>query len=564
MSRKFSIGVFAFTGLYFALFFFYPLVHAFAGAFNAPDGGFTFDFLRETFANPIHTEGLANAFMLGLVSTILSFLLALPLAILADRFTFPGKAVMAIVILIPLILPPFIGAIGIKHILGANGSLNALLDSVGILADGQRIDWLGRGRFWGVAIMNALHLYPILFLNLTSSLASLDPAMEEAAENLGASRWTRLRKIVLPLTMPGVFAGGTIVFIWSFTELGVPLIFDYSKVTSVQIFNGLLDIDQNPVPFTLFAALLICTASLFLLSKFFFGNSNLTMFTPVGTRRQKRSLSPFKGWLATLFFASIAAIAIIPHLAVLLMSVTGEWYGTILPESLTGTHFKEALVDPLVVPSIQNSLFYSFFATLIDLVLGVSIAWVVVRSRLPGRHILDTLAMLPLAVPGLVLAFGYFSMTRDGQFFSFLRYEGNPLLILVIAYATRRLPYIVRTAAAGFQQTPLALEEAARSLGCPPLRSMAKITLPLIAANLTAGALIAFSFAMLEVSDSLVLAQHAEHYPITKAIYQLVNSLANGHFLASALGVWAMVFLAVTMTGAALMLGRKLALMFRL
>jgi iron(III) transport system permease protein len=121
----------------------------------------------------------------------------------------------------------------------------------------------------------------------------------------------------------------------------------------------------------------------------------------------------------------------------------------------------------------------------------------------------------------------------------------------------------VRSAAAGYQQTSVTLEEAARNLGCPPLKAMRKVTLPLIAANLIAGALLAFSFAMLEVSDSLLLAQQATFYPITKAIYQLFNQLGNGHFLACALGVWAMVFLGVTITGASMVLGRKLGALFR-
>jgi iron(III) transport system permease protein len=148
--------------------------------------------------------------------------------------------------------------------------------------------------------------------------------------------------------------------------------------------------------------------------------------------------------------------------------------------------------------------------------------------------------------------------------FDFLIVNEDPILILVIAYAIRRLPYVVRSAAAGYQQTSVSLEEAAQNLGCPPLKALMKITLPLIAANLIAGALLAFSFAMLEVSDSLILAAQQQHFPITKAIYALVSALGNGHHLASALGVWAMVFLGVTIIGAGVMLGQKLGALFRM
>jgi iron(III) transport system permease protein len=199
----------------------------------------------------------------------------------------------------------------------------------------------------------------------------------------------------------------------------------------------------------------------------------------------------------------------------------------------------------------------------VALILGTGVAYVNVRTRLWGRQILDMMAMLPLAVPGVVIAFGYLAMTRPGQAFDWLILGEDPLFILVIAYAVRRLPYIVRSASAGFQQVSPALEEAAQSLGARPERALWRITLPLIAPNLLAGGLLAFAFAMLEVSDSMILSQQAAHFPITKAIYSLILSLGNGPQIASALGVWAMIFLTITIVGASLLLGKKLGALFR-
>ena len=162
-----------------------------------------------------------------------------------------------------------------------------------------------------------------------------------------------------------------------------------------------------------------------------------------------------------------------------------------------------------------------------------------------------------------MLAFGYLSMTQEGRPLAFLNPLKNPLPLLVIAYAVRRLPYMVRSAAAGFQQTSVTLEEAAQNLGATPWRALLKVTLPLIAANLLAGGLLTFSFAMLEVSDSLILAQQQQAYPITKAIYELFNLLGTGRAVASALGVWAMGVLGVTILGASLLLGKKMGALFR-
>jgi iron(III) transport system permease protein len=264
-----------------------------------------------------------------------------------------------------------------------------------------------------------------------------------------------------------------------------------------------------------------------------------------------------------LSFCAVIALAILPHAGVILVAFSRDWYGTILPSGWTLEHFKDALGHSLTLPSVQNSLKYASLATLLDVVLGIAIAYVVVRTRLPGREILDATAMLPLAVPGIVLAFGYLAMTQEGKFLGALNPIKDPLPILVIAYSVRRLPYVVRSAAAGFQQTSVTLEEAAQNLGCPPLKTLLKITIPLIIANLLAGALLAFSFAMLEVSDSLILAQKQQDYPITKAIYELYQLLGDGRYIASALGVWAMCFLGTTIIGASLILGKRLGAIFR-
>lgn len=555
--------VLALTATFFLFFFALPIWETVNGAFRAPGGGFTFAYVVEVFRNPIYLEGLWNSVLMAVFSTAGAVLIALPLAVLTDRWIFPGKSILGALILIPMILPPFVGAIGVKQILGQEGSFNALLAAIGLLNPGTPIDWLGQSRLFGVVVMNALHLYPILYLNVVAALANVDPAMEEAAENLGCTGFRKFHKITLPLIMPGLFAGGTIVFIWAFTELGVPLMFDFSRVTSVQIFSGIKDIGGNPFPFALVAVMLVSTILLYATSKLTLGRSSHAMMAKATSQGGPRPLPPAKGWLCTLAFTFVTFLAVLPHIGVILVAFSRDWYGTILPTGWTLEHFHTALGHDLTLPSIRNSLKYASLATLVDIVLGIAIAYVVVRSKIAGRQILDAMAMLPLAVPGLVLAFGYLAMTQPGKLFGFMNPAADPLLILVIAYSVRRLPYVVRSAAAGFQQTSVTLEEAAQNLGCPPLRTLRKITIPLIAANLMAGGLLAFSFAMLEVSDSLILAQKQQDFPITKAIYELYQLLGEGRFVASALGVWAMVFLGVTILGASLILGKKLGAIFR-
>lgn len=563
MSRPLAILIYIVTAVFFACFFVYPVGHTTREALFTPGGRLSFAYFGEIFRNPIYVEGLTNSFWMGTFSTLLAVSLALPLALIYRSWNFPGREWLNALILIPLILPPFVGALGIRQFLGQSGVWNTLLIQLGWMDPSAPFDWLGKGRLAGIVLMNALHLYPIAYLNLSASLANLDPALEEAAENLGCRGWRRFRRITLPLIAPGLFAGSTLVFIWAFTELGVPLIFDFNRVTSVQIFDGIKDLSGNPFPYALVVVMLLATLLLYLLGKWFWGREH-----PLGAGRASTSQAPLvhspgRSLIALALFLGVTLLATLPHLGVILLSLSDDWYGSLLPSPLTGHHYLDALGHPLTLSSIGNSLKYASLASFLDLILGIGVAYVVVRTRLPGRHLLDAMAMLPLAVPGLVLAFGYMAMTREGQPFAFLIPGGDPWAILVIAYAMRRLPYVVRSAAAGFQQTSVQLEEAAQNLGSPPLRAMRRITLPLISTNLIAGGLLAFAFAMLEVSDSLILAEQQQHFPITKAIYALVTSLGNGPSLASALGAWAMGFLAIALLGAGAILGKRLGSVFR-
>lgn len=558
-----SLLLFAIMAVFFGCFFAFPIWTTVCVAFETPDHRFTLDFIGEVFQNQLYREGLINSFTIAFWTTLGCLFIALPLALLFVRFEFPGKTWLNSLVLTPMVLPPFVGAIGIKAMLGQAGALNSLLMNLGLMSRQHPVDWLGAGQMPGIVIMEVLHLYPILYLNVAASLANLDPALEEAAASLGCPAWKRFWRITLPLIMPGIFAGGTIVFIWAFTELGVPLVFDFDRVTAVQIFRSLNDLSDNPFPYALVVVMLTFSTLLYTLSKVLFGRASATGGGRATMARETIHLPLGTGLLCTGFFTLITFLAVIPHLGVVLLSFARDWYGTVLPHDFTLDHYHAALGHELTLSSIANSLKYSGIALVLALLLGIGVAYVNVRTKLWGRQLLDAMAMLPLAVPGVVVAFGYLAMTRPGQPFDWLILGEDPILILVIAYAVRRLPYVVRSASAGFQQVSPTLEEAAQSLGASPERALWRVTLPLIAPNLLAGGLLAFAFSMLEVSDSMILAQQAAHFPITKAIYSLIMSLGNGPQLASALGVWAMIFLTVTIVGASLLLGKKLGALFR-
>lgn len=548
----FLLGLIAF----FALFLFYPLWYAIVQSLVV-DGRLTVAFYELMVTSPVYQEAILNSFRLGMITTIATTLLSLPLAFLLVRYDFVGKGFVSGLILVPMVLPPFVGAIGMKQMFARFGSINLLLLDLGLID--QPIDWFGGGGFVGVVILEVLHLYPIMYLNVAAALANVDPSLEDAARNMGSSGFRLFRTVTFPLMLPGYFAGAIIVFIWAFTDLGTPLIFNYRQVVAVEIFNSIEDINENPMAYALVVFVLLLTVFFFYLSKATLGNRRYEMiargYSSSGSRRASR------GMTALIYAAmlSLTGLAMIPHASVFLTSVAERWFMTVLPQETTGRFYAMVFEHPMSLSSIEMSLMLSVLSTALDIGLGIGIAYLLTRTRIPYKGVLDAMAMLPLALPGLVLAFGYLA----GYSGTFLDARHYPVPLLVIAYAVRRLPYMVRAAYAGFQQTSITLEEAARNLGASRLRTLFQITFPLILANLVAGGILCFAFAMLEVSDSLILALKDEYYPITKAIYALMGRIADGAFLASAMGVFGMVLLIVGLFLAGRFLGRRMGELFR-
>ena len=560
--------------LFFVIFLIYPLLYVFKESFWI-DGKFNLSFFKLMVTDPNIRELVINSFKIGVIVTLMTSVVSLPLAYFLTRYRFPARNILRSVILIPMIMPPFVGALGMQKFFGNYGSINMLLVKLELMDLSNTIDWFGSG-FWGVVLLSTLHLYPIMYLNIVAALSNVDPSLEEAAENLGASRFQIFRRITLPLMMPGYFAGAILVFIWAFTDLGTPLIFNYNEVIAVEIFRLVSAANLNPMGYALVVLIIVLTAIAFYVSKKWTGSKHYEMLGRGHVTSREVDAKSGMRWIIYLFIGGLTFVALLPHISVILVSLTpdlSQWYRTVLPKSFTFEHYVDVFTHSDTLPSILNSLKYSIFSTLIALVVGVSIAYLLTRKRVPFKNLLDAVAMLPLALPGVAIAFGYMGSFSDTAFI--LRYlpkglidvidpRSNPAFLLIISYTVRRLPYMLRSIYAGFQQTSITYEEASQNMGATPMRTLYKITLPLVIANIIAGAILVFSFSMLEVSDSLILATKNEHYPITKAIYQLSQRLGEGPYIASALGVVGMFILIACLLSAGRVLGGKLGEIFRI
>jgi iron(III) transport system permease protein len=549
-----TLGV---TLLMLVFFLIIPVGFVLAKAFWH-DGKFTLEYFGLLFANEDIVDSIVNSLKLGLATTCAATMVSLPLALINQRWDYRGKSLISALLLIPMIIPPFVAAIGIKRFFARMGSVNLFLLEHNFIT--EPIDWLGSEHmFWAVVVLATINLYPIMYLNLSAALANIDPSLEEVAATMGVSRWRRLKDIVWPLARPGFFAGATIVYIWALTDLGTPLLVGFHKTMPVKIFNMVYDANENPVGHALVVFVIVLTVSLFLLSKLSMGRKRFDMLAKghVAGNEHRAGVLGHIAIYAVMF--TVLGTAIIPHLSIFVTSFSDDWFMTILPESWTLEHYRRVFGTELSAVGIKNSLLLASASTMVDVVLGLLIAYVVVRKLIPFSNLLDSLVMVPLALPGIVLAFGYF-VTYTG---TFLDPQVNPIPLLIIAFAIRRLPFMVRSASAGLQQTSISLEEASISFGASRLYTVRKITIPLVSANLIAGGLLCFSYAMLDVSDSLILAMKDKFYPLTKAIYVLFLEQGTGELIASALGVIGMGILGSCIIGAGIILGEKFGELFR-
>lgn len=557
-----AVIIAAFVAAFLVVFLLWPLAFVFKNAFTGSEGFPTVYFFN-LFQDRQHLEAIRKSFQIALLTTVCCFFLATPIAWLFARKQFFGKTVFSALLLLPMLAPPFVGAVGMKMIFARGGALSTLLMRMGIV-DGP-VDWLGAFPLAGIVLLETLHLFPILYLNMTAAFANIDPNLEECAANLGAPPHRVFLRVTLPLAAPGIFAGLILIFIWSFTELGTPLVFGYRRVLPVMIYDLVSEIGSNPTGYAMVVFLLLFTITGFLLSKFLTkrfrntatqGRLNVSTSLPPLSRFQTAGI-----WCILII---LLFIALLPHFGVIMLAFGRRWFLTVLPEDFTLDFFSKAISMEMTGTALKNSLLYSSGALVINVLVGTAVAWVCVRSKIKGKDLLDAVAMIPLAVPGVVMAFGYlgcFSSTFKG--IDILNPRANPVLLLAISYSIRRLPYMVRAVHAGLEQTGKSYEEAAVNLGATPLRAFRRIALPLIAANIIAGGVLCFAFSMLEVSDSLILAQFEEYFPITKAIYNLMESLENGVNVASALGIWATALLTAAILWAGALMGRRLGEMFR-
>jgi iron(III) transport system permease protein len=527
---------------FFTLTMMYPLAHVLLRAFMV-QGTPSLRFFGIMLSSEYYRDVLCNSLNIAIAVTVLCSVVAYPLALIMSRNSLPAQSFIHSLLLLPLISPPFVGALGVRQIFNRFGSVNTALMELGLISEPVR--WLGGGGVFGIILLQTVHLVPILYLSISASLRNAHVSLEEAARVFGATRWQVLRRVVIPLSVPGWFAGASLVFIASFTDLGTPLIFDYRGVVPVQIYNMLSDLNENPVGYSFVVVTCILSLGLFLLSRSAVAEGS---FAGSARTRQGRLLGR-SGRAATWCMTSLVMVygvgACVPQLSVVIIACAKTWFLTVFPSEWTVAHFYGVITHPMTAHSLLTSVWLSVVASLITMVIGFQAAYIIARARGTMSVSIEILSLIPLAVPGIVFAFGYIGAYSG----TILDNRINPFPLLLAAYSIRRLPAMVRSAHAGFQEASVALEEAAIVLGATPSVTARRIIFPLVSRHIAVGAILTFAYSMIEVSDSILLAMEVRFYPVSKAIYTLMGR-PDGVELASALGTVVMLVMFAAFYGA--------------
>ncbi len=541
-SRSFlhELGPWFVYGLVFLLllvFLVIPVLLVFYTAFVNEAGTPTLGHFLNFFSQDIFKESFINSLIVALASVLFASLIAIPLAYFTVRFDFRGSVLIQTLGVLPLIMPPFVGAVAMQLIFGKSGSVNLLLG-----------DWFGINipfmqGLWGVVFVEAIHYFPFILLNLAASMRNIDGAMEESAQNLGASGWTIFKRVIFPLAMPGFIAGAALVFVKVFDDLGTPLVLGVTNMLAPQAYLRITSVGvEDPMGYVISVIMVVFSVVALWMSALALKGRDFSTLQKGGSSIRQRRLNTLQSVLAYGWIGLVLLVVLAPHLGILLMSFSKVWSFSVLPDAYTLSHYSTVIQNSSQM--IWNTLLYCLTAAGIDIMLGVAIAYLILRTQLPGRQWLDHLSSTALAIPGLVLAIGYLRMFK-GQT---LPFTDTPIVttwvLIMIAYAVRRLPYALRSCMAALQQVHESLEEAANSLGAGRLSTIRRIMIPLMAGGILAGFVTSFITASVELSATLLLTSVESNAPMSYGIYLYMQSLA-GRGPGAALGVIAVLIVAI-------------------
>lgn len=495
--------------LLYGLFLVYPLFLILQNSFSDLDGSFSFVWFEKFFTERYYLQTLINSFSVTVWVTLVTMLLGYPLAYFYNMYEIKFKGFLQVVIILTAMSAPFVGAYAWIQLLGRSGIITSFLrDTIGF--DSMPTIY----GFNGIVLVLSLQLFPLVFLYISGALKKIDNSLIEASANLGVTGIKRFFKVIIPLTMPTVFASGLLVFMRAFSDFGTPLLIGEGyRVFTVEIYNQFLGETGRNYNFaaTISVIAIVITSLIFLGQKILSDKFSFTM-NSINSIERKKAKGLFNV-LIHLYAYGLVFIAYSPQILVAYQSFQNT-SGKLFAPGYSFDSYRAAFRR---IPSaIPNTFYIGGIALFITIVLAVFIAYLVVRRKSVVNDTIDTLSMIPYIIPGAVVGIGLIMGFNTGV----LVLTGT-VTIMVIGLVVRRIPYTIRSSIAILQQIPITIEEAAISLGASKLKTFGRITIPMMASGVIAGAILSWVTIITELSTAILL-YNVRSTTLTLAIYSFV------------------------------------------
>lgn len=452
------------------------------------------DFFKDSY----YLKTFANTLLLGVLVLITTTLFGLPLAYILARYRLKGKVLFTSLILLPIVLPAYAGAFALIVLFGKMGTVNLLLMDWGLVS--KPVNFIFG--LHGLVFIQSLHLLPFIVLSLSAGFTNIDPSLEEAAEVEGAGGLTRFFTVSLPLCSPNYLAGAVIVFLWPFTDWLTPLIFGQQdflpSIAYINIAYHFTDMHRKYMGIVSVVVSSMVCVGIFLASKSWVERRKYTSLSK-GTTLEGRIIDPpvwIKGG-AYLYMFFIAFLVLLIPAVLGLSAFSRRWVLQPLPSYWTLDNFRLIFLEtPLL---LKNSFLFSVVALIFGVFFGLPAAYLITRTKVPGKELLDFVITLMLAFPGMAVGVSYLLAF----------WEGIPLathwIVMPLSLFVRRLPYFLRMAHASYLQLDVSLEEASEVSGAGKMKTFFNISLPLLLKGVFVGLVMFFIMAFQEISTAIFL-----------------------------------------------------------
>lgn len=513
-----------------------PLVNVLWASFRTPTG-LGFDNYELMSTRRLYRNALRNSLMVGATVGLIGVAIGYVCAYVIERTDVPFKRVLHVLTMLPIISPPFAGAVSILFLFGFNGLITKQL--LGL----QNFSIYG---FHGVVLSQVFTFAPIAYLSLRGVLAGINPTLEDAALNVGASRWQVFWRVVFPLSIPGVASAFLVVLIESMADFGNPLVLAGAAfpMLAPQAYLEITGSFNLPRGAMLAVILLLPSITAFAIQRYYISKRQYVTVTGKPTASTTKAVSPFAKWFLFGIVVAFAVVVVLFYGVILLGALTTVWG---FDYTLTLRHFQYVLSTGW--DTVKDTIIVAVVSTPISGIMGMLIAYLVVRKRFPGKGAMEFFSILNFAVPGTVAGIGYI-----------LAFNGPPLIltgtlaILVLNFVFRYVPVGIQSGIAVLRQIDPSIEEAAQNLGASALTTFRKITLPLIAPAFFSGLVFAFVRAMTAISAAIFLVS-ANWNLMT---VQILNQVGSGRLgVAAAFSIVLLLIVLVAMIVIQALVGRR-------